>query len=630
MFTCDQETLTDLQWSELDEIESYRDQRLEATDNLKHAHLRVPTEDTYCMTDLILEDLVSMESVYRKYLNGFPEQLGGNGGQLDLVKDHKECMTDLVWQDLVELEETYRNILEESSPADFTVAKGKGEVEKVHSETMTELDCEELEKLESNYQRYREETPLIISRDDRETITEIAWEELVQRANNDIYLSLSNEFSQKAKELESRKSEVGIMTELALSELAEMESKYFECIENARESESRLDSEKEEVLISSVDLVETLPEIVLDTFPEDFAYSKDQCEMTELKWDDIVILEDKCYSYERDIEQLKSKLAMLVVDKDEKSSCTEMSFTELAWNDLVNLQEKCSGYERHIKDLEKKIALLEVEKDEKGSCTDITLQDLVNAKFSVEMKEVETMTDAPEILDNEDLPQIVLETYPGTTETKDECDMTEGVWEEVVDLKNTYRDYRQNLEEMKHKLAQFEVEKDDKESITDIAMQDIADLESLYKEHLHEVDSDSNSLLSHAEKESRECMTELTFVELSELEDFYIENAARVMESAPVVEKWEQESMTDVTLDDMQYLEEVEELYRYKAGSDDGVEKDEKCTGTDLTILDVNHLQEVEDVYLRSNVEKEETTETTDKGIHIKLCVKCLVDSSTD
>ena len=291
MFTCDQETLTDLQWSELDEIESYRDQRLEATDNLKHAHLRFQTEDTCCMTDLILEDLVSMENVYRKYLNGFPERLGGNGDQLDLVKDHKECMTDLVWQDLVELEETYRNILDELSPADFMVGKGKGEVEKVDSETMTELDCEELEKLESTYQRYREETPLKKSRDDRETITEIAWEELVQRANNDIYLSLSNELKQKAKEMEIRKNEAGIMTELALSELAEMESKYFECI-NARESESRLDSEKEEVMISSVDLVETLPEIVLDTFPEDFTYTKDQCEMTELKWDDIVNLQD--------------------------------------------------------------------------------------------------------------------------------------------------------------------------------------------------------------------------------------------------------------------------------------------------------------------------------------------------
>ncbi|XP_078358377.1 uncharacterized protein LOC144643107 isoform X2 [Oculina patagonica] len=655
VITCDRETLTDLQWSELDDIESYRDQRLEEMDHLKHADLRVPTADTCCMTDLVWEDLVSMESVYKKYLNGFPEGLGADSGQFDLEKDDKECMTDFVWQDLVELEESYRNLLEDLSATD---GKGKGEVEKVDNETMTDLDRDELEELERSYQRYLEETPPIKSKDDRETMTEVIWEELVEKANNDIYLSLSNEINEKTKEKEADKNEIGVTTDLVLSELAEMESKYLECIDNAREVESQLDAEKEEVVHSSVDLVETLPEVVLDTFPEDVTCTKDQCEMTELKWNDIVNLQDKCSSYERDMEQLEKKLAVLAVEKYEKSSCTEMSFTEMSWNDIINLQHKCAGYERDIEDLEKKLALFAVEKDEKSSCTEMSftelswndminlqhkcagferdiedlekklalfavekdeksvstemsLQDLVNARFNVEMKEAETMTDVPEILDNEALPQIVLETFPGTTETKDECDMTEGVWEEVEDLKNTYRDYRQNLEEMKHKLAQFEVEKDDKESITDIAMQDLVDLETLYKDRLHEVDSDSNSLLSHAEKESTECMTELTLIEISEMEDFYIENAASQLETTLTVEKWEQESMTDVTLDDMQYLEEVQELYRQKA--DSAVEKDEKCTETDLTILDVDHLQEVECAHLKSIITEEET-ERADKG----------------
>lgn len=69
------------------------------------------------------------------------------------------------------------------------------------------------------------------------------------------------------------------------------------------------------------------------------------------------------------------------------------------------------------------------------------------------MKEVEIMIDVLEILDNEDLLQIVLEIYLGMIEIKDECDMIEGVWEEVVDFKNIYRDYRQNLEEMKYKFV---------------------------------------------------------------------------------------------------------------------------------------------------------------------------------
>lgn len=91
------------------------------------------------------------------------------------------------------------------------------------------------------------------------------------------------------------------MIEFFLLEFVEMESKYFECI-NVCEFELRLDLEKEEVMILLVDFVEILFEIVLDIFLEDFIYIKDQCEMMELKWDDIVNLEDKCYSYECDIE----------------------------------------------------------------------------------------------------------------------------------------------------------------------------------------------------------------------------------------------------------------------------------------------------------------------------------------
>ena len=574
-------------------MEFYREQQIKA----------VPTEDMCCMTDLIWEDLVSMESMYRKYLSCFPEGLGTN---VHLEKDDKECMTDLASWDLEESGESYRNVLEDLS---LPFGKGKGEVENVDSATMTDIDHQDLEQLESTYQKYLEETTAMKSRDDRETMTQIIWEELVQQANNDIYLSLTNEISERNREMESRRNEVGSMTNLSPSQLALMESKHLECIENVHELESNVGMEKDEVAVfSSVDLVETLPEIVLDTFPEDLACTKDECEMTELKCDDIVNLHNKCFDYEHDIGELEKKIALFNVDKEEKSC-----LTELTWNDIVNLNDKCYGYERIIGELEDKIALFEVEKKDKSSCTELSLQDLVDARYSVETKEVETTTDEPEV------PEIVLESYPGVAETRDECDMTEGVWEEVVDLKNTYRDYRQNLEEMKNKLAQFEVEKDDKESITDIAMQDLADLESLYKEHLHDADSDSNSMLSHAEKESRECMTELTFVELSELEDFYIENAARQVETPSVVEKWEQESMTDITYDVMQHLEEVEELYRRKpAGStDEDVEKDEKCTATDLTIIDLDYLVEMESCHRKSSAEKMDKDTSTDSTIPV-------------
>ena len=565
MFTCDKESLTDLQWVELEDklpqIEAH------AYSRPGDLHISGVKEDTCSMTDLGWEDLISMEMVYRKHMNALPYDNENGDGQRDLEHEDKECMTDLAWQELVELEESYRNNLKDLFPLDAADEHSmcKGERNTVDIETMTDLDFEELEEIESCYHRYLDEKVSVKSRDETETMTEIVWEELLQRTNSEVYLSLSEAINEKVTKRNFGVNEVGIMTDLELSELAKIEEKYLRYVEH----ESNINIQKEE-------LVEVLPEIVLDTFPEDnIVNTKEEYAMTDLTWNDIINLQDNCYDYERNVQDLEWKLATFKVQKDEKSSGTEMSFTDLAFDELIGLEAKCSGYKSVIKELEGKLAQYERN----------------DARFNVGTKDAETMTDVSEdMIDNEGLPVAVLANFPSDIQTKDECDMTDVVWDEVVDLKNTYQDYRENLEEMKQKLAQFDVEKDDKESITDIAMQDLADLESMYKEHLREADSDTNSVLSHAEKESRECMTELTFIEITELEDFYIENAAREMAVSPIVEKWEQESMTDITLDDMQYLEEAEYFVTRNSRA---AEKLDKYTVTELTIHDLVNLQEI-------------------------------------
>ncbi|XP_022782888.1 uncharacterized protein LOC111323722 isoform X11 [Stylophora pistillata] len=100
--TCDRETLTDLQWTELDNTEHYREQRIEAMDYLKYA--RVLTEDTCSMTDLTGEDLFGLESVGSNYPHCFPERDITNG------KSDKYFMTDLAWRESGELEKSHRNV----------------------------------------------------------------------------------------------------------------------------------------------------------------------------------------------------------------------------------------------------------------------------------------------------------------------------------------------------------------------------------------------------------------------------------------------------------------------------------------------------------------------------------------
>ena len=571
VFTYDQETLTDLQRVELDAMESFFRQKQgdaaeHSTETENQENL---TEDKCTTTQLVLEDLDNMETIYNEFQNGSLKETCEYPEHAVLETEDKESMTDLAWLEISsrQIDSFSQIYLEDGLPRE------KGEVDRVEKETMTDLYLEELRQLGNNSQKYVEESISLRPRDNKGIMTDVIWEELIERTNEATYSDLRRELHAQWKGKGREAVDVGVMTDLALLELVEMENKYFEYTEN----ESVVDILKD-------DNVEALPEIVLDTFPEDPASRKDNYVMTELSWEHIIDLENKCSTYEHDIEELERAIADSYVVKDVKKCGTDLSY-----RDIIAMQEKCLGYECVIEELEKRLAQFDVEKSEKGTGTEISLKDLCNDSFTCGMRGEDTLTNEIEGSVNVVLPRIVQETFPGDVQTKDECDMTDGVWEEVEELKNTYLDYRQNLEEMKNKLAQFEVEKDDKESLTDIAMQDLADLESIYKEHLREVDSDTNSMLSNVEKESRECMTELTAIEITELEDFYIENAANQLPQSPIVEKWEQESMTEITLNEMQYLDETEELYRQKVN---GGPKVDKCTETDLTTTGIDSMEE--------------------------------------
>ena len=592
VFTYDQETLTDLQRVELDAMESFfRQKRDDAVEHSREAENHdILTEDKCTTTQLVLEDLNNMETIYNEFQNGSLKETSEYPERADLETEDKESMTDLAWSELEEISTRHVDSFPQIYLEDG-LQREKGEVDREDKETMTDLYLEELRQLENNSQKYLEESVSLRPRDDTGIMTDVVWEELIERTNEATYSALRRELDAQWKGKACEAVDVGVMTDLA-----EMENKYFEYPEN----ESMFDILKD-------DNVEALPEIVLDTFPEDLAARKDNYVMTELRWEDIIDLENKCSTYAHDIEELERTVADFYVEKDEKNCSTDLSY-----QDIIAIQEKCLGYECVIEELEKRLAQFDVEKSEKGTGTEISLEDLCNGRFTGDMRDGDTLTNETEGSINVVLPRTVQETLPGEVQTKDESDMTDGVWEEVEELKNTYLDYRQNLEEMKNKLAQFEVEKDDKESITDIAMQDLADLESIYKEHLREVDSDTNSLLSNVERESRECMTELTAIEITELEDFYIENAANQLPQSPIVEKWEQESMTDITLHERQYLDETEELYRQKVSN--AGPKVDKCTETDLTTTRMDSMEDVS-----GKAEFPLTVEKVDNGTNTEL-----------
>ena len=576
--TRDQETLTVLQWAELEHMETtFRNYQLETTWNSRHTGIGLQKENTASMTDLMLEDMENLESVYRNYLKGFPLQgAAGKCTQFDMGKTEVGCMTDLVWKDLVELENMHRERIEGLARVDYSEQHGKDQLGKVDSETMTDLALKELAELGKICPWCRGE----------KEFTPKNAKDFAEHANNEISLSLNNEEDVvKQKKL----AEMGINTDLVWLDLVELENKYLRYMEYMENMESRFTVEKEYMttLTNDVPVTETkgiLPAIVQDTFLEDVR-TRDACTMTDTAWNNVVDLENKSIAYRRELEKLQNKLSRFEVMKDEKSSITNISLQDLAILESVS-DQMC--------------------------------------KSNIELKDAETLTD--KVFCEEALPSFVLKTHRSDIETKDECDMTEGIWDEVVELQNTYRDYRRNLDAMKEKLAQFEMEKDDKETITNLAMQDLTDLKNIYKEHLAENDRDGSCSAGQAEKG---CMTEVTSVVMSELEGFYINNAA----SAAVIEKWEQESMTEITSDDMLHLTEVEDLFKQKRPSfGAAADKEEMSTETDLTASDLDYLQNVETAYLDSfsrrkeersskHMELRHDTKMAEKGIMTDLTI---------
>lgn len=127
--------------------------------------------------------------------------------------------------------------------------------------------------------------------------------------------------------------EVGIVIDFSLVEFVFMEIKYLKCIENFYEVKLGVVMEKDEMIgFLFVEWVEILFEIVLDIFLEDFVCIKDQCEMIELKCDDIVKLSNKCIDYKYSFEELEKRIVFFDVEKKEESC-----FIELVWSDIDSL-----------------------------------------------------------------------------------------------------------------------------------------------------------------------------------------------------------------------------------------------------------------------------------------------------
>ena len=185
--------------------------------------------------------------------------------------------------------------------------------------------------------------------------------------------------------------------------------------------------------------------------------------------------------------------------------------------------------------------------------------------------------------------------------------MTDLVWTELVELENQYRGYLENMRGM-GEIVSRKVETKEIDCMTDVTSVDVDELELFHKQNvenqevnefgeIHLVNQDDNVGM-----EERECMTDVTSVDIEELELFHKQNLVNHEDSFfGSVPTREQGSLTELTLPDIEYFEELEVLQ--EENTVDGVkplvsklgnQQEDKGVVTDFTLADIEYLEEME------------------------------------
>ena len=575
-------------------------------------------QDAEVMTEMALSDLQYLEGVEQANAECLVDtELEPEALVVD--KQDAEVMTEMALSDLQYLEgveQAYSECLVDTELKPEALV-----VDKQDAEVMTEMALSDLQYLEGVEQANAEclvDTELelealVVDKQDAEVMTEMALSDLqylegVEQANAECLVD--TELEPKAFVVD--KQDVEVMTEIALSDL-----QYLEDVEQAHE-ECRVDTEVE---------------------PKTLVVDKQDVEvMTEMPLSGLLYLEDDEQAHEECLADEEEEPNVLVMDKPNAEIMTEMA-------DLHNLEKVESPHEECLADEVEvtEVRSIPVEKESVEIMTDMNVVDLQSSENKLECFEnscknkanAQTMTDLT-LSELHLLEDNLEELRADCTERCNAEIMTDLTGVDLNNWKET-GDVQEALEECFAQTTQVEME--NVEIMTDLTVLNLQYLETVECAHQkclavkHSVatmndlpNQDPKSLESSpsAGKERRSSlwrrksrsssvtdhlhhkntMTEMTGNMLEYYEDIegiYKETVVKMeeMKTLLFVEKQESDVMTDLTAEDLEYLEEESEKAREGAKAS----VDEKVM-TELTHEDLEYLIEVEMFYKDVDLER--------------------------
>ena len=391
------------------------------------------------------------------------------------------------------------------------------------------------------------------------------------------------------------------MTDLTVSDL-----QYLEEVETAHEE--CIADKQEELEISGTSVDKQNAEMMTDLTFLDLHNLEDKQEELEalcVEKQNASVMTDLTVTKLQYLEDVESAQKQCLGDKQEELDARNVEkqsvgiMTDMSVSDLTYLEDVEAAHEECLVDKQDELNTNNVEKQNAGNMTDLTVSDLQYLE-DVEAVHEECLQDKEEQVkarvDREETSSVGTMTDMNAHDLKSlESAATEherskpSLWRRWS-RSSSVSDHSDNTQS-KHVMTEM----------TGNILEYYEDIEVLYKESM--VQFDEYTRAHSAEKEEKDVMTDVTIKDLT-----YLEEAAS---SRLEKEMKDKEIITELAHDDLEYLIEFESLYKDNELAPESKDMVDKCDLETMTELTVSYLEYVEGEFERLKHEQSQESDSS-------------------
>ena len=556
---------------------------------------RVPVvdkQDAEVMTEMALSGLLYLEDVELAH-KGCLVNEAEESNALVMYKANAEIMTEMA--DLQYLEKV-ESAHEECLANELEVPEVRSvPLEKESVEIITDMNVVDLQSSENKLERFENSCK---NNANAQTMTDLTLSELHLLEDN----------LEKLRAICTERCNAEIMTDLTGVDL-----KNWKETGDVQEAPRECFAQTTEVEMENVEIMTDLTVVNLQ-YLESVECAHQKClavKQSVATMNDLTNQDSK--SLESSPSAGKERRSSLWRRKSRSSSVTDHlhhknTMTEMTGNMLEYYEDIEGIYKETVVKMEEMKTLLFVEKQESDVMTDLTAEDL-------------------EYLEEESEKARLREGAKANVDEEIMTELTHEDLEYLIEVEMFYKDV--DLELGKRDLSLL----CDAATMTELSLPDIEFAEEeLYRlKQKRSQDTDSSWVVIEPAMEDKNVMTEIPTDQLNYPKEFEVRHMESMTKSMETPCCNDAEAMTDLTLPDIEYLEEAENLLKTVSGNGGDMAallapKDDKEVITDLVSSDIDYLVLLGDIDRDGNRDDTSSLEKDDKHTETELTIADIRD----